>query len=250
MKKLCLILAIVFAFCGCFAEEPEILNSNPEEGYINPKIPSLIPGSGYQSMPPKIFLPLINFTENELKVPDNAEIFGTRVEIPVVLPENAGESDSNVVPAVLWEELVTEIQKDYPAFDPEHPGWKASYNFYAADGTAGMLKINYYIDNNIITDKAIIGTIENGVIIRLNYTNIDFETDEQKIRETARNFLETTTQTKKIFEEGEEFLKEETLFHYHYPSDMLIYSYQLYFYVDMGETKVINNDWGYECIVE
>lgn len=250
MKKLCLILAIIFAFCGCFAEEPEILNSKPEGSYTNPKIPSFVPESENQEKSFKIFLPLINFTETELNVPDNAEVFGTRVEIPVVLPENYEESSSNNVPAIFWEELITEIQKDYPAFDPEHPGWKASYNFYAADGTAGMLKINYYIDENIITDKAIIGTVENGVITRLSYTNVDFETDEQKIREKARNFLESTTQTKRIFEEGEEFLEEETLFHYHYPSDMLIYCYQLYFYVDMGETKVINNDYGYECIVE
>lgn len=242
MKKLCLILAIVFAFCGCFAEEPEIIEA--------PNIPPAEPETEFPGEQPKIFLPLENFLESELEIPDNAEVFGTRTEIPVVLPENYEESSSNNVPAVLWEELVTEIQKDYPAFDPEHPGWKASYNFYAADGTSGMLKINYYIDENIITDKAIIGTVENGVITRLSYTNIDFETDEQKIREKVRSFLESTTQTKKIFEEGEEFLKEETLFHYHYPSDMLIYCYQLYFYVDMGETKVINNDYGYECIVE
>ena len=242
MKKLCLILAIVFAFCGCFAEEPEIIEA--------PNIPPAEPETEFPGEQPKIFLPLENFLESELEIPDNAEVFGTRTEIPIVLPENSEESSSNNVPAVLWKELITEIQKDYPAFDPENPGWKASYNFYAADGTAGMLKINYYIDENIITDKAIIGTVENGVITRLSYTNIDFETDEQKIREKVRSFLESTTQTKKIFEEGEEFLKEETLFHYHYPSDMLIYSYQLYFYVDMGETKVINNDWGYECIVK
>lgn len=242
MKKLCLILAIVFAFCGCFAEEPEIIEA--------PNIPPAEPETEFPGEQPKIFLPLENFLESELEIPDNAEVFGTRTEIPVVLPENSEESSSNNVPAIFWEELIAEIQKDYPAFDPENPGWKASYNFYAADGTAGMLKINYYIDENIITDKAIIGTVENGVITRLSYTNVDFETDEQKIRENARNFLESTTQTKRIFEEGEEFLEEETLFHYHYPSDMLIYCYQLYFYVDMGETKVINNDWGYECIVK
>ena len=116
MKKLCLILAIVFAFCGCFAEEPEILNSNPEEGYTNPKIPSLIPGSGYQSMPPKIFLPLINFTENELKVPDNAEIFGTRVEIPVVLPENSGE----VGPS--GEAEISELSQSRSGYEGATPG--------------------------------------------------------------------------------------------------------------------------------
>ena len=144
MKKLCLILAIIFAFCGCFAEEPEIIEA--------PNIPPAEPETEFPGEQPKIFLPLENFLESELEIPDNAEVFGTRTEIPVVLPENSEESSSNNVPAVLWKELITEIQKDYPAFDPENPGWKASYNFYAADGTAGMLKINYYIDENIITD--------------------------------------------------------------------------------------------------
>ena len=172
MKKLCLILAIVFAFSGCFAEEPEIIEA--------PNISPAEPETEFPGEQPKIFLPLENFLESELEIPDNAEVFGTRTEIPVVLPENYEESSSNNVPAIFWEELIAEIQKDYPAFDPEHPGWKASYNFYAADGTAGMLKINYYIDENIITDKAIIGTVENGVITRLSYTNVDFETDEER----------------------------------------------------------------------
>ena len=113
-----------------------------------------------------------------------------------------------------------------------------------------MLKINYYIADNIITDKAIIGTVENGVIVRLNYTNTIFETDEEKIREKAENFLETTSQTKKIFEEGEEFLSEETMFHYHYSLDTLMYCYQLYFTYEHDGEKIINNDWGHECIVK
>ena len=113
-----------------------------------------------------------------------------------------------------------------------------------------MLKINYYIDENIITDKAIIGTIENGVIVRLNYTNTIFETEEEEIIEKAKTFLETTTQTKKIFEEGEEFLSEETMFHYHYSLDTLVYTYQLYFTYNHEGEKVINNDWGCEYIVE
>ena len=242
MKKICFILALILILCGCSSAEAE--------GFRVPDAPSIIPGSGYQSMPPKIFLPLENLRESDFGLPDSADVFGTRTEIPVVLPENAEKTDSNLVPATLWPELVSEIQKDIPDFDPENPGWKAVYNFYAADGTAGMLKINYYIDDNIITDKAIIGTVENGVIVRLNYTNTVFETDEEEIREKAENFLETTTQTKKIFEEGEEFLNEETMFHYYYPLDTLVYVYQLYFLYGPEGEQVVNNDWGHECIVK
>ncbi len=242
MKIICFILAIIFALCGCALTEPEFFEI--------PDKPSIVPGSGYQSEPAKIFLPLENLRESDFELPDSADVFGTRVEIPAVLPENFEESDSNVFPAALWPELVAEIQKDLPDFDPEKPGWKANYNFFAKDATTGILKINYYIADNIITDKAIIGTIENGVITRLNYTNTIFETAEDEIREKAKNFLETTTQTKKIFEEGEEFLSEETMFHYHYSLDTLMYCYQLYFLYGPEGEQVVNNDWGYECIVK
>ena len=242
MKKICFILALILILCGCSSAEPE--------GFSALDVPSIIPGSGFQSEPAKIFLPLENLREKDSQFPDFADIFGTRTEIPAVLPENFSESDSNVFPATLWPELVAEIQKDVPDFDPENPGWKANYNFFAKDETTGMLKINYYIADNIITDKAIIGTVENGVIVRLNYTNTIFETDEEKIREKAENFLENTAQAKKIFEEGEEFLSEETMFHYHYSLDTLMYCYQLYFTYEHDGRKIINNDWGHECIVK
>ena len=242
MKIFCFFLAIVFVLCGCALTEPEFSEI--------PDVPSIVPGSGYQTEPEKIFLPLQNLRETDLELPDSADVFGTRVEIPVVFPENFEESDSNVFPAVLWPELVKEIQKDLPDFDPEKPGWRADYNFFAKSEKTGMLKINYYIDENIITDKAIIGTIENGVIVRLNYTNTIFETEEEEIIEKAKTFLETTTQAKKIFEEGEEFLSEETMFHYHYPLNTLVYTYQLYFTYNHEGEKVINNDWGCEYIVK
>lgn len=240
MKKLCFVLAFILILCGCAPEIP---------GFEDiPDVPSITLGENPEA-PAKIFLPLENLSESDFELPDSADVSGAKVEIPVVVPENAEETDSNLIPADFWPELVEEIQKDYPDFDPENPGWKAVYNFFAADGTAGMLKINYYIDENIITDKAIIGTIENGVIIRLNYTNMIFETEEEKIREKAKNFLETTTQTKKIFEEGEEFLSEETMFHYYYPLNTLVYVYQLYFLYGPEDMKVINNDYGCQYIV-
>ncbi len=248
MKIFCFVLAMIFILCGCSFTEQErpVFSEIPDV----PLIPHIEPGTGYQSVPEKIFLPLINFREKGLELPDSAVISGTRVEIPLVLPENSAENNSSIVPVILWPELIDEIQKDFPDFDPENPGWNAFINFFTADGTGGMLKIEYYIDDNIITDKAIIGTIENGVIVRLNYTNMIFETDEEIIREKAEKFLDSTTQTKKIFEEGEEFLSEDTMFHYYYPLDTLVYSYQLFFYYGPEDMKVINNDYGYECIVE
>ena len=74
--------------------------------------------------------------------------------------------------------------------------------------------------------------------------------NREEIRKKAENFLETTTQTKKIFGEGEEFLSEETMFHYHYSLDTLMYCYQLYFTYNHEGEKVVNNDWGHECIVK
>lgn len=245
MKALILILAMILAFSGCFANAPEI-----PENEAKTESETEAETKTETNEQPKLFLPLQNFLEEESEYTDTAVVTGRRTEIPVVLPENAEKGDSNLIPAEFWPELVAEIRMDYPEFNPENPGWKAFYNFYAADGTAGMLKINYYFGDNIITDKAIIGVIENGVIVRLNYTNVDFEANEEEIREKAKNFLETTTQTKKIFEENEEFLSEETIFCYEYPTGILKYVYQLYFLEGPEGEQVINNSYGCEWIVE
>ena len=103
MKKICFILALILILCGCSSAEPE--------GFGVPDVPSIIPGSGFQSEPAKIFLPLENLRESDFELPDSADIFGTRTEIPALLPENFSESDSNVFSATLWPELVAEIQK-------------------------------------------------------------------------------------------------------------------------------------------
>lgn len=248
MKIFLILVSLILALSGCFSAEPETV---PEEPEIN-EIPENSVSEPEENSAPeeaKIFLPLINFTESGLELPDDAVVEGKRVNIPLILPkDSAGKESPFEIP--LRPEIIAEIQKDYPDFEPEDSGWKAVINFIAADGKAAIIKINYYIDENIITDKAIIATVEEDVIVRLNYTNMDFEADEEKIRKKAKDFLDSTTQTKRIFEEGEEFLSEDTLFHYHYPSGILVYSYQLYFYCGPEDMKVINNDYGYECIVE
>ena len=43
------------------------------------------------------------------------------------------------------QEVVEEIKKDYPGFDPENPGWKSNINFFTQDGKAGILQIKYYL---------------------------------------------------------------------------------------------------------
>lgn len=245
MKIFIVLVSLVFVLCGCLFEKPEtneireIPLSKPEEETSEEQ----------ETEQAKIFLPLISFHESDLELPDNAVVEGKRVDMPFVFAKEPVEGQ-NLYDITLWPELVEEIQKDHPDFDPEDTGWKATVNFFAADGKAAMIKINYYIDENIITDKAVIATVEEGSIVRISYTNMDFDTDEEKIRKKARDFLDSTTQTGRIFEEGEEFLSEETIFHYHYPSDILVYSYQLYFYCGPEDMKVINNDYGYECIVE
>lgn len=57
---------------------------------------------------------------------------------------------------------------------------------------------------------------------------------------------------KKEFNVNEEFLKEDITYTYHYNTDELIYTYQLYFYQQYGESKkdrVINNEYGTEYII-
>ncbi len=250
MKKLALIImlvAMLTLFCACSNEIPEEIL--PEESES-----SLSSSENEEEAAPKIFLPLINFFESEEEFIDSAagiEISGKRTEIPFAVPESVDEYNHSAIEIDVPPELEAEIKADYPYFGGER--WKAALSYHTSDFSNGIIKIIYVIDDKIATNKAIVCTIENGKIVRINYTNMDMHIDEayeNELLEKVENFEATTVQTKKIFEEGEEFLSEDVRYNYYYNIDTLTYTYQLFFYVDTGSGKVVNNDYGCEYIIE
>ena len=143
--------------------------------------------------------------------------------------------------------VIDYIKKKYPNFDTSK--WSIMVNMFSVNDGNGIIKFNYQIKDVIDTNKSILMNINNNVITKISFINMDFIADEEELIELINDFKNKTIQEKKEFNENEEFLKEDITYTYHYNTDELIYTYQLYFYQQHGEDKVINNEYGTEYLI-
>ena len=146
--------------------------------------------------------------------------------------------------------VIDYIKSKYANFDPSK--WNIIVNIFAVNDGNGIIKFNYQIEDTIDTNKSILLTVNNTVIDRISFINMDFDTNEDKLMNLVNDFKENTIQEKKEFAKNEEFLKEDITYTYRYNTDELIYTYQLYFYQQHGdnqEDKVINNEYGTEYVI-
>ena len=146
-----------------------------------------------------------------------------------------------------YSKIIEYIKSKYPDFDNQK--WSIMVNMYAADDGNGIIKLNYQIKNMIDTNKSILFTINNNVINRVTFINIDFNVDEDKLVNLINEFENNIFQEKKEFAKNEEFFKEDVTYSYYYNTEELRYTYQLYFYERYGNDRVINNEYGTECII-
>ena len=149
-----------------------------------------------------------------------------------------------------YKKVIEFIQKKYSKFDPTK--WNIIVNMYAKDEGNGLIKFNYQIKDIIDTNKSIVFTINNNVINRVSFINMDFEVDEEKLVKLVNDFKNSTIQEKKEFAPNEEFLKDDVTYLYRYNTDELRYTYQLFFYMQHGDdpdNKVVNNEYGTEYVI-
>jgi hypothetical protein len=149
-----------------------------------------------------------------------------------------------------YSKVIDYIKSKYANFDPSK--WNIIVNIFAVNDGNGIIKFNYQIKDTIDTNKSILLTVNNNVIDKISFINMDFETDEDKLMNLINDFKEYTIQEKKEFAENEKLLKEDITYTYHYNTDELIYTYQLYFYQQHGdnpENRVINNEYGTEYVI-
>ena len=149
-----------------------------------------------------------------------------------------------------YSKVIEYIKTKYANFDPTK--WNIIVNMFAVNDGNGIIKFNYQIKDTIDTNKSILLTVNNNVIDKISFINMDFEVDEDKLMNLIDDFKQNTIQEKKEFDENEEFLKEEITYTYRYNTDELFYTYQLYFYQQHGdnpEDRVINNEYGTEYVI-
>ena len=149
-----------------------------------------------------------------------------------------------------YSKVIEYIKTKYANFDPTK--WNIIVNMFAVNDGNGIIKFNYQIKDTIDTNKSILLTVNNNVIDKISFINMNFETDEDKLMDLINDFKQNTIQEKKEFAKNEEFLKEDITYTYRYNTDELIYTYQLYFYQQHGdnpEDRVINNEYGTEYVI-
>ena len=146
-----------------------------------------------------------------------------------------------------YSKIIEYIKSKYPNFDIQ--SWSIMINMYSVDDGNGMIRLNYQIKDIIDTNRSILFIIENNAISRATFINMYFNTDENKLVNLVNDFQNNSIQEKKELAENEEFMKEDVTYTYRYNTDELLYTYQLFFYQQLGDDtneKIINNEYGTE----
>jgi len=149
-----------------------------------------------------------------------------------------------------YSKIIEYIKSKYSNFNIQN--WSIMVNMYSVDDGNGMLRLNYQIKDIIDTNKSILFIIENNVINRVTFINMDFDINENELVNLVTDFKNNSIQEKKEFAENEEFLKEDVTYSYRYNTNELLYTYQLFFYQQIGNDpneKVINNEYGTEYVI-
>lgn len=149
-----------------------------------------------------------------------------------------------------YSKIIEYIKSKYSNFDIQ--SWSIMVNMYSVDDGNGMIRLNYQIKDIIDTNKSILFIIENNVINRVTFINMNFDIDEEKLVNLVNEFKNNSIQEKKEFDKNEEFIKEDVTYTYRYNTDELRYTYQLFFYQQLGDNsneKIINNEYGTEYVI-
>lgn len=241
MKRIFAVFLIICLLAGCNAPEEPF-----HEGKLSdaPFIPS---GREAYEAPFMDWLRLPHYLDEDVDLSANQELFGERISLALPdFPETVDETLSGNEEAL--GEIFAELKSKVPDIETEK--WKFTFHYLTNDKSCGMIKFQYFIGEDIRTDKAAIFSFENGAVNHVSYSNLSAFCDEEEKIRMKEEFLETHIQEKRVFEEREEFLEDETTFSYYYGTDTLVYCYQLYFYEETDIGKVINNDYVSEYIVE
>lgn len=137
-------------------------------------------------------------------------------------------------------ELVSLINENYPNVLNEN--WEYMIHFFDEQKTAGTVHFRYVINNEVLTDKGIAFSYENGVIDFVIFSNVNKTVDEDDIITRVSTFKDRYTQEKRKLKNDEEFIEETVQYSYNYCRDKLIYTYNLFFYKGQYELRVVNND--------
>lgn len=222
MKKIFLIILLLFTICACDKKNNDNDYSSKYELKLGHNIDE-------------------NISDTSVNVQSIANIKINKLEEVIDLFYEKGINDE-------IDKIVLFINKKYPNLVDNN--WSYSINYFDEEKTSGMIKFSYMINKEIYTNKGIVCSIENDIVSIISYTNINYDSDEDIIKEQKEIFSKNVIQEKKVLNENEEFINETTYYTYYYNIDKLVYTYNLFYYDIIDDIKIINNSTLSEYYVE
>lgn len=114
-------------------------------------------------------------------------------------------------------------------------------HYYDQEKNIWLVQFRYAINEEVVTNRLITCSYENGKINQIAYSNISKSVNEEHIITRVDSFKNKYTQEKKL-KDDEEFISEIIEYTYNYNVDKLIYVYNLFFYKGQYELRIIDND--------
>lgn len=222
MKKIFLIILLLFTICACDKKNNDNDYSSKYELKLGHNIDE-------------------NISDTSVNVQSIANIKINKLEEVIDLFYEKGINDE-------IDKIVLFINKKYPNLVDNN--WSYSINYFDEEKTSGMIKFSYMINKEIYTNKGIVCSIENDIVSIISYTNINYDSGEDIIKEQKEIFSKNVIQEKKVLNENEEFINETTYYTYYYNIDKLVYTYNLFYYDIIDDIKIINNSTLSEYYVE
>lgn len=192
---------------------------------------------GGKTMLPIQYLPQIS-PDPDATAPEIAEADIAYADLPE-MKEQAYRYTETLTPFVSY-------LRDRMGVDPDER-WHVFVHWYDTEQKTGMVEFRYFI-GTIGTDRCVIFHLDQGTCRTVWYRYLDRIADEASLIRRVMLFQDRYYQEKKKLELDETFEGEQVNYAYYFGTDMLAYSYQLFY--SYGEYGVINNDYGTCCFID
>lgn len=240
---LCFIFILSLAGCGAINRqiEKDPISNNSEEHPVNSPVPDVTENG--KKLLKLQFFPIL--PEEQLRILEKEQATPTVETINIAysgLIEIDGEWYADNPELQVFSDYIKE--KYNIALDKN---WKIFVHFYDMDKTVGTVKFQYFIGEEIETNKSIVFNLNQGKADFVFYTCLDGVADEDALLNRVSSFKEKYEQEQYPLKDGEKFETEITYYFFNYYREDLSYCYNVFISYENG---LINNDYGTECFID
>ena len=251
MKKfiaaaLCFVLVLSFMGCGTANEQkendPTFYNSEPQQN-TNQPVCDVSENYETKKLLKLQFFPILPDAQLRILGEEQATPTIEAVEIAYSgLIEIDGERYADNPELQVFSDYIKENYNI--ALDKN---WKVFVHYYDMEKTVGMVKFQYFIGEEIETNKCIVFNLNKGKADSFFHTCLDGAADEDALLGRVASFKENHEQEQYQLKDGEKLEAEITYYFFNYYTGDLSYCYNVIFSYNNG---LMNNDYGTECYID